>query len=85
MPELAHILTLQEHYGDLKGRDCLLTWTYHPKPLNTAVANSSLMIASKFGMNVTLLCPSRLSSNDDRYLKRAKEECEKAGSYCSFA
>ena len=56
--ELAHILTMQEHYGDLSGKDYLLTWTYHPKPLNTAVANSSLMIASKFGMNVKLLCPS---------------------------
>ena len=78
--ELAHILTLQEHYGDLKGRDYLLTWTYHPKPLNTAVANSSLMIASKFGMNVTLLCPSEDYLLDDRYLKRAKEKCEKAGS-----
>ena len=56
--ELAHILTLQEHYGDLQGKEYLLTWTYHPKPLNTAVANSSLLIASKFGMNVKLLCPS---------------------------
>ena len=56
--ELAHLLTLQEHFGSLEGKEYLLTWTYHPKPLNTAVANSSLLIASKFGMNVTLLCPS---------------------------
>ena len=46
--ELAHILTLQEHYGDLQGKDYLLTWTYHPKPLNTAVANSSLLIAVSY-------------------------------------
>ena len=56
--ELAHILTLQEHFESLQGKEYLLTWTYHPKPLNTAVANSSILIASKFGMNVTLLCPS---------------------------
>ena len=45
-------------FRDLTGKDYLLTWTYHPKPLNTAVANSSLLIASKFGMNIKLLCPS---------------------------
>ena len=56
--ELAHILSLQEEIGDLDGKNYLLTWTYHPKPLNTAVANSSLLIASKFGMNVKLLCPT---------------------------
>ena len=77
--ELAHILTLQEHYGDLQGKDYLLTWTYHPKPLNTAVANSSLLIASKFGMNVKLLCPSEDYHLDDRYLKAAKKNCESEG------
>ena len=73
--ELAHILTMQEHYGDLQGKNYLLTWTYHPKPLNTAVANSSLLIASKFGMNVKLLCPSEEYHLDDRYINAAKENC----------
>jgi N-acetylornithine carbamoyltransferase len=42
--ELAHVLALQEHFGtsDLRGRKYVLTWTYHPKALNTAVANSAL-------------------------------------------
>ena len=73
--ELAHILTMQEHYGDLQGKNYLLTWTYHPKPLNTAVANSSLLIASKFGMNVKLLCPSDDYLLDIRYLNAATENC----------
>ena len=73
--ELAHILTLQEHFGSLEGKEYLLTWTYHPKPLNTAVANSSLLIASKFGMNVTLLCPSESYHLDKRYLDAAKKNC----------
>lgn len=77
--ELAHLLTLQEHFDDLQGKDYLLTWTYHPKPLNTAVANSSLLIASKFGMNVKLLCPSENYHLDDRYLKAAKDNCESEG------
>jgi N-acetylornithine carbamoyltransferase len=58
--ELAHILALQEHFGtsDLRGKKYVLTWTYHPKPLNTAVANSALTIATRMGMDVTLLCPT---------------------------
>tara|TARA_B100000401_G_scaffold407770_1_gene324188 strand:- start:261 stop:1001 length:741 start_codon:yes stop_codon:yes gene_type:complete len=75
--ELAHILTMQEHFGDLQGKNYLLTWTYHPKPLNTAVANSSLLIASKFGMNIKLLCPSDDYHLDDRYISAAKDNCSK--------
>ena len=51
------MLTLKERFGEVAGRKMVLTWTWHPKPLNTAVANSALLIATKFGMDVTLLCP----------------------------
>ncbi|HVZ23152.1 MAG TPA: N-acetylornithine carbamoyltransferase, partial [Vicinamibacterales bacterium] len=30
--ELAHVLALKEHLGDLGGRKYVLTWTYHPRP-----------------------------------------------------
>jgi len=83
--ELAHILALQEHYGDLQGKDYLLTWTYHPKPLNTAVANSSLLIASKFGMNVKLLCPSEDYLLDKRYMNAASENCANEGTLFSVS
>ena len=71
--EMAHIMTLQERLGDLKGRKFVLTWTYHPKPLNTAVANSALMIATKFGMEVTLLCPTEDYLLDERYMQAATD------------
>ena len=77
--ELAHILTLQEHLGNLEGKDYLLTWTYHPSPLNTAVANSSLLIASKFGMNIRFLCPSKDYLLDERYLSSAQQFCSDNG------
>ncbi len=70
--ELAHILTLQERLGDLAGKKYLLTWTWHPKPLNTAVANSALLIATKFGMDVTLLCPSPEYLLDEQFLDAAR-------------
>ena len=77
--ELAHIMTMQEHFGDLSGKDYLLTWTYHPKPLNTAVANSALMIASKFGMNVKLLCPNKEYLLHQNYLEQAQKNCDENG------
>ena len=72
--ELAHIQALQEHLGaDLRGRKYVLTWTYHPKPLNTAVANSALQIATRFGMDVTLLCPNEDYLLDSRYMDFARD------------
>ncbi|NND61174.1 MAG: N-acetylornithine carbamoyltransferase [Gammaproteobacteria bacterium] len=70
--ELALMLTLQERLGQVAGKKFLLTWTWHPKPLNTAVANSALLIASKFGMQLTLLCPEQAYLPDHRYLDAAR-------------
>ena len=83
MQELAHILALQQHFGtnDLRGKKYVLTWTYHPKPLNTAVANSALQIATRYGMDVTLLCPNRDYLLDQRYMDfAARNVAENGGS-----
>jgi N-acetylornithine carbamoyltransferase len=72
--ELAHIMALQERLGSLQGKRYLLTWSYHPKPLNTAVANSALVAAAKFGMDVTLLCPTEDFILDDRYIEIATRD-----------
>ncbi len=77
--ELAHMQAIQEKIGKPQNKKYLLTWTYHPKPLNTAVANSSLLIASKFGMDVTLLCPSNDYLLDKRYMDIAKKNIETYG------
>ncbi|WP_444994359.1 N-acetylornithine carbamoyltransferase [Aliikangiella sp. IMCC44359] len=77
--ELAHMQTIQEQLGVAKNKKYLLTWTYHPKPLNTAVANSSLLISTKFGMDVTLLCPNENYLLDQRYMQLAKENAEENG------
>ncbi len=73
LQELAHALTLREHLGDLRGRKHIVTWTFHPRPLNTAVANSAVMIATKMGMDVTLLCPTEEYLLDERYLDAARD------------
>jgi len=79
--ELAHILALQEKFGtsDLRGKKYVLTWTYHPKALNTAVANSALTIATRMGMDVTLLCPTPDYILDERYMGWAAQNVAESG------
>ncbi len=79
--ELAHALALQEHFktDDLRGKKYVLTWTYHPKALNTAVANSALTIATRLGMDVTLLCPTPDYVLDERYMDWAQQNVAESG------
>jgi len=77
--ELALALALQERLGELDGKKMVLTWTYHPKPLNTAVANSALIIAAKLGMDVTLLCPTPEYTLDPRYMDAAAQYTSSQG------
>jgi N-acetylornithine carbamoyltransferase len=79
--ELAHIMALQQHFGstDLTGKKYVLTWTYHPRPLNTAVANSALTIATRFGMDVTLLCPTPEYVLDERYMAIGEQNAAETG------
>ena len=79
--ELAHALAMQERLGtqDLRGKKYVLTWTYHPKALNTAVANSALTIATRMGMDVTLLCPNEEYLLDERYLGWARQNVRENG------
>ena len=77
--ELAHMLTLHERLGSVRGKKFLLTWTWHPKPLNTAVANSALLIATKFGMDVTLLCPSDKYLLDEQFMEAARQNAAAHG------
>ncbi|HEN46881.1 MAG TPA: N-acetylornithine carbamoyltransferase [Mizugakiibacter sp.] len=77
--EMAHVMAMQERLGDLRQRKYVLTWTYHPRPLNTAVANSALMIATRFGMDVTLLCPTPEYLLDERYMATARCNAAETG------
>jgi len=77
--ELALMMTIKNHFPKPQKKKFVLTWTYHPKPLNTAVANSALSISSKFGMDVTLLCPSEDYLLDPHYLALAQSNSEQYG------
>lgn len=77
--ELALMQTLKEHLGTVKNRKMVLTWTWHPRPLNTAVANSALLIGTKFGLDVTLLCPEEAYLLDPQYMDAARANAEASG------
>ena len=77
--ELALMLALKEKIGDVRKKKFVLTWTWHPRPLNTAVANSALLIASKFGMDVTLLCPEEAYRLDSQFESAAIENAAHSG------
>ena len=77
--ELAMMLTLQERMGAVAKRKMVLTWTWHPRPLNTAVANSALLMGTKFGMDVTLLCPEPDYLLDPQFMDTAKENASASG------
>jgi N-acetylornithine carbamoyltransferase len=77
--ELALMLALKEKIGEVRKKKFVLTWTWHPRPLNTAVANSALLIASKFGMDVTLLCPEEAYRLDSQFESAAIDNAAHSG------
>jgi N-acetylornithine carbamoyltransferase len=77
--ELAMMMTLREKLGEVEQRKMVLTWTWHPRPLNTAVANSALLIGTKFGMDVTLLCPEPAYVLDLQFMEKAAENATASG------
>lgn len=77
--ELALMMALQERIGETDGKKFTLTWVPHPKALNTAVANSALMIATKFGFDVTLAIPDEAYRLDSRYVGAAERNAAANG------
>ncbi|MDX1461120.1 MAG: N-acetylornithine carbamoyltransferase [Xanthomonadales bacterium] len=77
--ELAMMMTLREHLGDVRRKKMLLTWTWHPRPLNTAVANSALLIATRFGMDVSLLCPGPEFLLDEQFMEASEQHARESG------
>ena len=77
--ELAMMRTIQDHLGAPDQRKFLLTWTWHPKPLNTAVANSALLMASQFGMDITMLIPDEAYRLDPQFMQQAESQADQSG------
>ncbi|MBD3230203.1 MAG: N-acetylornithine carbamoyltransferase [Candidatus Lokiarchaeota archaeon] len=75
---LADIMTLKEKLGDLKNKKFVLSWAYHPFPLPISVPNSTLLIMTRFGLDVTLAHPSNFEL-DDQIIEWAHKNAEESG------
>ena len=76
---LAMIMTLKEKIGPTKKKKMTMLWGYHPKGLNTAVANSAVVAGGQFGMDVTIANPKGYDL-DPMFVNKTKEFCEQNGS-----
>ncbi|MBI3271152.1 MAG: N-acetylornithine carbamoyltransferase [Planctomycetes bacterium] len=76
--ELALMLAIREKLGEPAKKNFLLTWTWHPKGLNTAVANSAALISSRFGMNLTILRPPGYDL-DPMFMDQVRENVRSSG------
>ncbi len=50
-------LTLEEEFGDLRGRKMALVWSYHPKARPLAVPHGVGLMATRLGMHTTIAHP----------------------------
>ena len=76
---LAMMQTIKSKFDNLKKKKFVLTWAYHPKPLNTAVANSAGVIASMSGMDVVVAHPEGYDL-DPYFIDIMKKNCDANGS-----
>jgi len=75
---LAMMKTIRDHIEQPKRKKFVLTWAYHPKPLNTAVANSAGVGAGFLGMDVTIANPPGYDL-DPYYLQHIEKQCKANG------
>mgnify|MGYP006282968135 CR=1 FL=1 len=77
---LTDIFTMKEELGTVENKKFVLSWAYHPKPLPMSVPNSTLLIATRFGLDVTLACPPKFELHEEIMDIARKNSKESGGS-----
>ncbi|MBN1639146.1 MAG: N-acetylornithine carbamoyltransferase [Ignavibacteriales bacterium] len=72
---LAMLQTIKNKFKTFKKKKFVMSWAYHPKGLNTAVANSASVAASIVGMDVTIVNPPDYDL-DPYFINLVKENCK---------
>ena len=76
---IADLMTIQERFGDLKGRKVVISWAYAPsymKPLS--VPQSQILLFPRFGLDVTLAHPPEFELMPE-IVAQARANAEEAG------
>ncbi len=72
---LADIMGLQEHLNELKGKKVLMTWGHGALARSWCSVQEHILIASRFGMSVTLAHPEGYDL-DPEVIEQVKKNCE---------
>ncbi|GAB4308361.1 MAG: N-acetylornithine carbamoyltransferase [Promethearchaeota archaeon] len=75
---LSDAFTMRELLGRVQGKKVTVAWAYHPRPLPVSVPNSTMLITTRMGMDVTLVHPPGFEL-DEKRLQDAKNNAEAAG------
>lgn len=75
---LADIMGWQEWLGDLKGKNFLLTWASGALARSWCSVQEALLVASRFGMNVTLARPEGYNL-DPQVIEWTRQNCAENG------
>jgi N-acetylornithine carbamoyltransferase len=81
LQEFADIFTIREKLKNERKKKVVISWVYHPKPLPMSVPNSITTITSRFGMDVTLLCPPGYELHDDIMSQARQNAVNSGGSF----
>ena len=81
LQEFADIFTIREKLKNEKKKKIVIQWVHHPKPLPMSVTNSITMISTRYGMDVTLLCPPGYELHPDVMVAAHKNALESGGSF----
>ncbi|MFH1820838.1 MAG: ornithine carbamoyltransferase [Methanobacteriota archaeon] len=78
---LGDILTVEDKIGKLKGKKYTITWAYSSKPRGRCSIQEEVLIASRFGMDVTLAHPDGFDV-DSKIIDWAKQNAkDSSGSF----
>jgi N-acetylornithine carbamoyltransferase len=75
---LTDIYTIQEKKKEVKGKKMVISWCYHPKPLPFSVPNSTLLMSTRYGMDVNLVHPEEYDL-DPQIIQKAKSNVSNSG------
>ncbi|MHA1436448.1 MAG: N-acetylornithine carbamoyltransferase [Promethearchaeota archaeon] len=81
---LTDIFTICEKKKDPQGKKIVISWAYHPKPLPLSVVNSTLLIASRYGMDITLAHPKNYEL-DEKIINIANKNIKESNGTLTFS
>lgn len=75
---LGDIMTIQNKLGNLKGKKYTITWAYASQPRGRCSIQEEVLIATRFGMDVTLAHPKGFDI-DPKIIDAAKQNAKESG------